>query len=405
MTPVADRLARHAPRPGTFRRGRIRYAVACLIAAAGGAPAAWAAQADDPRLPPLGNPAVPECRTRSQDNPAWMKLRIENDVVGGQDRGYTAGGFVEYQSPDLGTAEEGNCLGPGFTAGLDGALRWLRPALAYPGAAGSNGAGAGLSALSHRTLRLSLGQTLYTPNDYALSEPIPTDRPFAAALAMGLTYNASLMNTMWTTGLQLGVIGPSAGGKWSQSTIHRLWRRAFDMKQPQGWHNQLHDELLAQIHHEQLHRIDWRRSAGQWPIDTIVHYGANVGTAFRYIDVGLEWRTGPTLPADFGTSPVRPAGDITGAPRANGGQADGWNLFASTGVKWVQHDITLDGNTDGNSMSIRKRPAVFEFGVGITVHDGPWRVTFGQYARSFEFHGQQQWPVYGSLAISRALAW
>ena len=110
------------------------------------------------------------------------------------------------------------------------------------------------------------------------------------------------------------------------------------------------------------------------------------------------------LPDDFGSTPLRPAGENTAPPR-RGAPDRRWagHLFANLDARWVLYDITLDGNTWKNSHSVDKRPFVADVGLGIAVTRGDWKFAFAHYFRSREFEGQKERPAYGSFTVSKRI--
>lgn len=109
------------------------------------------------------------------------------------------------------------------------------------------------------------------------------------------------------------------------------------------------------------------------------------------------------MPDDFGSSPLRPAGENTAPTR--GGRLSGWSghLFATADARWVLRDITLDGNTFRGSHRVDRRALVGDIGYGVALTRGKWKFALARYHRSREFEGQTQRPVFGSFTISRTL--
>jgi lipid A 3-O-deacylase len=90
----------------------------------------------------------------------------------------------------------------------------------------------------------SLGQELYTASNTNLlpQQLSPTDRPYAAWLHAGVFREVETVTgeaTKWS--LDLGCMGPCAGGERSQKTLHRLLQQPL----PQGWASQLRNEWGA----------------------------------------------------------------------------------------------------------------------------------------------------------------
>jgi len=317
-----------------------------------------------------------------------ISLRIDNDVLGGQDQGYSNGIQLRAASADLSDPLAQQCRWP-VTGWLARHLSGLRPA----GATAQN-------------LTVSFSQAIFTPLNRSSTALIRDDRPYAAALLLGLGYNARLESRLQASLLQVGIVGPSARGRQAQNAIHKL----TGDKPFRGWDNQLHDEGVFRLLHERFRRhvpsdAEGRSRSGNW--DAITHWGAGVGNLLTHADVGGELRWGRGLPDDFGSTPTRPTdGRIEGGARGPGVGGDhgrSFHGFASIDARWVLRDISLDGNAFRRSHQVDKEPVVADFGYGVALNWGPWRMVLARFHRTREFEGQKDLPVFGSVTISRRL--
>ncbi len=168
-----------------------------------------------------------------------------------------------------------------------------------------------------------------------------------------------------------------------------------------GWDNQLRDEPVLQLVHERRRRMHAATRASGWGWDAIGHWGGSLGNFATYLNAGTEWRMGLHLPDDFGTAPLRPAGENSAPVVVR--SAPGWagHLFVVLDARWVAHDITLDGNTFRSSHRVDSRPVVADIGYGLAFTRNRWRFAFARYHRTREFDGQRDVPVYGSFTIGR----
>lgn len=310
-----------------------------------------------------------------------LLLRSDNDVYGqaGQDQGYSAGFAATWFSSTV-SGDDTGCL-PGLVAFLDRATPWLRW-----------GGGA------QRNLALSLHHAIYTPADGQRADVVAEDRPYAGLLLLGLAHHVRDGERLASTRLKLGIVGPSAQGEMAQDALHQLFGRA----RFRGWDNQLRDEPLLQLGHERAWR--WRSDDGAGGLgwDRIVYAGATAGNAITYANAGVELRFGPRLPDDFGSNPMRMAGEGMAPGGDWHGRGWDWHFFASLEARGVAHDITLDGGSAKDGHSVDRRDFVAELGLGVVLTHGPWRFAGAHYRRSREFNGQEQAPVYGSLSLGRS---
>ena len=332
------------------------------------------------------------CARHAEASQPALNLRVDNDVFGAQDQGYSNGTQLMLVSSDLANgdtddASEEGCRWP-LTDWLGRRLRFLAPA-------GSE----------QQNLTFSFSQAIFTPSNRKWTSLIPYDRPYAAALLLGLGYNARRGDRLQANLLQMGIVGPSARGRQSQNQIHKLTGDDPFL----GWDNELGDEGVFRVVHEQLQRHLPRAPAAvgdSWRWDAVSHWGVSVGNLLTHVNVGGEFRWGPSLPDDFGSSPMRPAGERTIGRRGEGRSAFAAELaghaFLAIDARWVLWDISLDGNAFKSSHSVDKEPFVADLGFGIALTQGPWKIVIARFHRSREFRGQKDLPVFGSVSVSRS---
>jgi hypothetical protein len=314
-------------------------------------------------------------------------LQVENDVfnrIGRSDRDYTSGVRLGWLSPALPDLPEG-----------------LATLTTVPTFFGEDP----VSSVTRR-LGISIGQNIYTPQDTDTSAPIPNDRPYAAWLyasfALQSTYKRVDPKTMQdvpvrldTLQLDLGLIGPAAGGEFVQNNFHKL----IGVATANGWANQLHNEPTIGLTFERR----WRTNYGvvfedpKLEYDLVPRIGAAIGNAATYASVGGTLRIGKELRNDFGPARARPA-----LPGSEGfiGEGFGWYLFVGAGGEAVARNIFLDGNTDGNSMRVSHRPFVGEAQAGLTLLFRGVRISYTQVLRSPEFYERDRWTQFGSINVT-----
>ncbi|MFJ5483686.1 lipid A deacylase LpxR family protein [Pectobacterium actinidiae] len=312
-----------------------------------------------------------------------INVRIDNDMFGGmgQDQGYSNGFLISSVSPNLVDYQDDPCL-PASVQRLNRYLAWLQP-----------------DGYDEQNMTLGFGQVLFTPTDRKRTDLIMDDRPYAAALLFSTGYNARSGDHLRTSQIRFGIVGPSALGKQVQNGWHRIiGAEPFD-----GWKHQLRDEPVLQLIHERRQRWVRRVDGSGWGWDAVGHWGGSVGNFATYANTGAELRFGYRLPDDFGTAPLRPAGENTSPISAGASRFNGWagHVFVGLDGRWVLHDITLDGNTFRSSHSVDKRPLVADVGYGLAITHGVWKFAFARYHRTREFDGQKSRPVYGSFTVSK----
>jgi hypothetical protein len=314
-------------------------------------------------------------------------IQIENDVFnrfGKSDRDYTSGvrfGWLSSALPDLPDSLVTLTTIPTFF-------------------------GEGPASSVTRRVGISFGQNLYTPADTDTSVRIPNDRPYAAWLyssfALQSTYKRVNPKTMKeepvrldTIALDIGLIGPAAGGEFVQNNFHRL----IGVATANGWANQLHNEPTFGLTFERR----WRTGRGvvfedpKLEYDVVPRLGVALGNAATYASAGGTLRIGKDLRNDFGPTRARPA-----LPGSEGfiGDGFGWYFFVGAGGEAVARNIFLDGNTDGNSMRVSHRPFVAEAQAGLAILFRGVRISYTQVLRTPEFFERDRWDQFGSFNVT-----
>jgi lipid A 3-O-deacylase len=252
-----------------------------------------------------------------------------------------------------------------------------------------------------RRFALSFGQNIYTPADTFATQPIYNDRPYAGWLyaSFGLQYTYKRHNEpvrLDTLQLDLGLIGPAAGGEFVQNNFHKL----IGVAQTYGWANQLHNEPTINLTFERRWRTG-RTVVIEDPkleVDFIPRVGAALGNVAIYADVGGTARIGKNLRDDFGPTRARPA--LPGSEAFIGDGSFGWYLFAGIDGQVVGRNIFLDGNTDGYSLRVSHRPFVGEAQAGLAVTYRGTRITYTQILRTPEFYEQGRFTQFGSVNVT-----
>jgi hypothetical protein len=258
-----------------------------------------------------------------------------------------------------------------------------------------------------RRFGVSVGQNIYTPDNIFTSAPIYNDRPYAgwlyASFALQYTYKRHDQKTgtsepvrLDTLQVDLGLLGPAAGGEFVQNNFHNL----VGVAQANGWANQLHNEPTFNLTFERR----WRTGRTvvfddpKLEVDFIPRIGAALGNVAIYADVGGTARIGKNLRDDFGPTRARPA--LPGSEAFIGDGSFGWYLFAGVDGQAVGRNIFLDGNTDGYSLRVSHRPFVGEVQAGLALTYRGTRFTYTQVLRTPEFYEQGRFTQFGSVNVT-----
>ncbi|GHB27749.1 lipid A deacylase LpxR family protein [Salinicola rhizosphaerae] len=254
----------------------------------------------------------------------------------------------------------------------------------------------GWSASSLDGAAYRLGQQIYTPEDIDERRLIEDDRPYAGVLYAGLSLFDDERLPGWrrTTGLYLdvGLVGPGAGGHTVQNNFHHL----IGSDEPEGWHNQLHNEPFANVAYETA----WWKPGQIGALEA--EYGPSVGVAvgnlYTYASSGLGLRVGQGLDKSFGIPAVAPAQGSRVFFTENSGF--NWYLFANLEGRFIAHNMLLDGNTFEDSHSVDRRPWVGDGQLGAAFSWDRWQLTFSTVWRTHEFEEQDDSDQFGSITVS-----
>jgi hypothetical protein len=350
----------------------------------------------------------------SDKNPWTVVAYFENDLFTNTDESYTNGVRLSWISPDVGSYERDPRL-PRAIEKINDRLHFFHDM----NTRNCSDKGAEPDTCLQRNLVISVGQLMFTPEDFRATELIKDDRPYAGYLYSTFGYHTRDNNQLDTIEVSFGVVGPASRAEQTQDFIHHL----RDIPVFKGWENQLHNEPVFQLLYEHKERALSGRLAPNWKTprwlpkdwhprqDLIVHAGTNLGNAMTYANLGFEYRIGLGLPNDFGSAALRPGGDNSAPGRGDPRSDDDSNprpinkksslhLFASFDGRAVARDIFLDGNTFRNSHSVDKKYFVGDMSVGMGLIYHRWKVSVARVWRSEEFDGQDEPHQFGSVSFS-----
>lgn len=308
-------------------------------------------------------------------------LYFENDLFAGTDRYYTSGTKISWSSADLANLADSPHASPFLP------LFGLMPFIDNKD--------------YQKNLVFALGQNIYTPDNTEAFGPVPNDRPYSGWLYVGLGVvwkDADVRNSLV---LDIGVVGSWSYAQEAQRLVHDM----RDLDHPNGWDNQLHNELGFMLVYERKWR--WphksRRSGFDWEI--LPHAGAAVGNVQTYANLGAELRFGLNLPDDFGTGSISTASTtstpVDGAMSADRAWFDlGMYAFARVDGRAVARNVFLDGNTFGSSASVGHKLFVADVSVGVAMNIKNTKIAYAFVYRTEEYDAQQEGQVFGTLSIN-----
>lgn len=313
-------------------------------------------------LPALAEDFADPAEIRHQRG-TWTLIE-ENDLFGGTDRNYTNGLQASWLSAPNALPEH---------------LMWISETSLAPGAVWRYG--------------VTVGQSMFTPNDISTSEPLPDQRPYAGWSFAAVSLVADRGERLDTFELHAGVIGPASGAEW----VQRNWHQQIGSPDPKGWDNQLHNEPGFMLVYERKYRSLAEFGILGLGADITPHAGFALGNVHTHAAAGLTLRFGEDLKDDFGPPRVRPA--LAGSGFFEPEDSFSWYTFAGVEGRAVARNIFLDGNTFQDSASVEKNIFVGDLQAGVVVQAHGVQLAFTGVLRSEEYKSQDAPDLFGAVSL------
>ena len=255
---------------------------------------------------------------------------------------------------------------------------------------------------ARRATTFSIGQSIYTPEDTDRTTLVTDDRPYAGYAYVGFAFssNTGTRRDVWE--IEIGVVGPWSLAEETQNVAHE----AINGESPEGWDNQLENELGLGVAFESRWRLGRLGNKGGFSADLIPHVGARLGNVATYANIGAELRFGWLVPEDFGTCPIR-TGCVTDSSLGTenrffrGGRPRfGVHLFITVDGRAVFRNIFLDGNTFEDGHSVDKKTLVGDLMGGVAMNYGRFRLTYAYVMRTKEFEERDDDHQFGTISLS-----
>lgn len=286
--------------------------------------------------------------------PATWRFEFVNDVFFDSDNGITAGLSLQHHS----------AAAPGWDSlrGVSRLRRGIGRLLRVP-RDGNWVCRAGLA----------VGQLMQTPTDLTRNDLIQEDVPYAGVLALQSGWYAYSDAEFRGFELMIGASGPLSLAGPSQRSIHRL----LDCTIPQGWDNQLANELLLNLGVAGKRKLLRLGGGGGAALDLALGGEAGLGNFLTHASAGLELRAGVNLPGGFAALPglvalgMHQAASLPAARRGPSLQA----VLAVRGTA-LARSLLLDGNTIADSHSVERRAFIGHVVAGLRLDAGPVAIAF-----------------------------
>ncbi|MEN8147923.1 MAG: lipid A deacylase LpxR family protein [Campylobacterota bacterium] len=248
-------------------------------------------------------------------------------------------------------------------------------------------------------ISFSLTQQIFTPDDLTRSDLIVDDRPYAGWLYFETGLHQSSETDLDSLSMQIGVIGPASRMKELQSFIHEI----IGSEPPQGWDNQLNNELGLQLNYQHKWRYVPQPVLGM-ESSIVPFVGGELGNIAVKANTGILLRMGWNVPEDFGSSSIDEAGE-NGIPvrrKCLFTVSKPWSLNFSlaSGGTFVARDIFLDGNTFSESHSVEKNYFKGYGSFGLSGRYKNFSLDYIQTYHSTQFNSKKGIHSIGSVVLS-----
>ena len=304
-----------------------------------------------------------------KDTRGTVSIVYENDWVdGGKDRNYTNGIRLSYVSG---------------TKPTDGLSKWVAEHML----------GTDQETVSRRGF--AIGHSIFTPNDISTNQQLKDDHPYGAWLYGEYTLMNAKKDQVDQFTLQLGVVGPSAGGEWVQNEVHKL----IGADPANGWDNQLEDELGVVLSYDRRFRALWQTGDATFGADLTPSAGFSLGNIQTNFRIGGMVRIGQDLRTDYGPSRIRPA--LAGAGYFTPSDKLSWYVFGGFEGRYVAHDIFLNGSLFKDGPSVKSNNFVGDFQAGFAFQIVDTQFAFTYVERTPEFEGQNGAHRFGAFTLSQ----
>lgn len=250
------------------------------------------------------------------------------------------------------------------------------------------------SIFEKKIFELESGQRIYNPFFPKAPDPTTHDRPFAAYLYVGSSFNWYYKNEkILRVNAQIGTIGPNALGKDIQTSYHKL----LNVFKPQGWDYQVKNELGLNLSAEYNHLFYRTKSKH---LDITALSSALLGNTFSGANFGVLLRLGKVNPLYQSVSFNSLVGNK--ASKLNQKSKNEFFVFLKPQLNFVAYDATISGglfNVDKGPVTFATKPLVFIQDVGASFSSPRWSTNFVVTLKSNEVKSNATGYSYATWSV------
>lgn len=296
-------------------------------------------------------------------------IQFENDFFGKTDGHFTQGTRAAWMSPE-------NIV-----------PQWVREAASYVPL---------FDVAASKRVVISVGHSIFTPDDLTQTQLIENDRPYAGWLYGGIGLVSVSNDRLDNLELDIGIIGPNSLAE----DVQKKWHRWFGFTTPRGWDNQLKNELGVLLTWERKWRRWSRFDAVGFDGDITPHIGLSLGNVLTQGAAGFMVRIGHDLQRQYDYGPPRIRPSLPGSDYFVSGGGFGWYLFFGAEARGVARNIFLDGNSFRDSHSVDRKLFTGDVQGGIAFIMGRVRLSYTHVFRMKEFDQQDNSDQFGAVSLS-----
>jgi len=200
---------------------------------------------------------------------------------------------------------------------------------------------------------IHFGQKIWTPSDISFIEPQANERPYAGLSYLEFSALGFNLEQTYRVSAMVGITGEKSKARRVQTEIHRL----LDVNKPQGWDNQIEEEIVYQVNFESeqlLGRADLsfaetdlstflRLSAGNFQSDIgwgyTLRWGNNLGANFNNLNLHPYRMQGLLLPKNSSGVIAYLTGEVFYRLNDITIEGDRPNIVPDTTVEHIQNNL------------------------------------------------------------------
>jgi len=246
-------------------------------------------------------------------------------------------------------------------------------------------------------ISFSYSQEIYSPRDIKSSSLIKDERAYAGYMYFSIGIYQSNNNVLKSFIMQAGLVGPSTHMETVQKSVHGL----IGSPMPQGWDNQLQDELILQINYSQKYYYDLDKI---YDLDTVLipEFGFELGNASTKVSSGVLFRWGWEIPKDYGSYTMNNSSYSKVPLSIKNNFKEKWLFCFNFGsrINAIAHNIFLDGNSFSSTHNVEKNSFTIEGYYGFSLKYKEIYIDYIRTHTSKEYKNQKNNLGYGSLQFS-----